>query len=85
MTDDPELPADVVEAIEAGRKIEAIKLLRERSNLGLKEAKHAVEAYERHHPVHVPKDSFTEYSPGNRLVVIGIIIAIAYAAYRYLA
>ena len=35
--------------IEAGRKIEAIKALREETGLGLREAKDAVEAYMRDH------------------------------------
>jgi ribosomal protein L7/L12 len=38
------LPADVQAAVRAGRKIEAIKLLRERTGLGLAEAKAAVES-----------------------------------------
>ncbi|NQD91531.1 50S ribosomal protein L7/L12 [Pseudomonas sp. CrR25] len=45
-----EMPSDVVAALERGRKIEAIKLLRERRGLGLKEAKEAVELYTREHP-----------------------------------
>ena len=40
------LPLDVVQALKAGHKIEAIKLLREQTGLGLKEAKDAVEAFE---------------------------------------
>lgn len=39
------LPGEVVAALEAGQKIEAIKLLRERTGIGLKEAKDAVEAH----------------------------------------
>ena len=41
--DDP----DVVAALRSGNKIEAIKLQRERTGLGLAEAKHAVEEIER--------------------------------------
>ena len=37
--------ADVREAIARGKKIEAIKLVRERTGLGLKEAKLLVERY----------------------------------------
>jgi ribosomal protein L7/L12 len=39
------LPPDVLEALRRGNKIEAIKLLRERTGLGLKEAKDAVEMH----------------------------------------
>jgi hypothetical protein len=38
------LPAPVREALQRGNKIEAIRLLREHSGLGLKEAKQAVDA-----------------------------------------
>jgi ribosomal protein L7/L12 len=44
---DPGLAARLVVEIAAGRKIEAIKLLRERTGLGLKEAKDAIDALER--------------------------------------
>lgn len=39
------LSPEAIAAIKAGRKIEAIKLVREQQNLGLKEAKARVEAY----------------------------------------
>lgn len=45
VTTDFELPSDVVEALEKGRKIEAIQLLRSHRNLNLKDAKSAVDAY----------------------------------------
>lgn len=48
MTEIPHpLPADVVEAIERGEKLIAIKLLRAATGAGLKEAKDAVEAHGR--------------------------------------
>ena len=43
----PDQAAEIDEALDRGRKIEAIKLCREWSGLGLKEAKEAIEAYER--------------------------------------
>ncbi len=39
------LPANVIAAVQRGEKIEAIKILRERTGMGLKEAKDAVEAW----------------------------------------
>lgn len=39
--------SEIVELLRRGQKIEAIKLYRERTGLGLKEAKDAVEAIER--------------------------------------
>jgi ribosomal protein L7/L12 len=44
---DPDLGARLVMEIAAGRKIEAIKLLRERTGIGLREARDAIEAMER--------------------------------------
>jgi ribosomal protein L7/L12 len=42
-----EMDPDVVQLINSGKKINAIKLYRERTGLGLKEAHNAVEAFER--------------------------------------
>ena len=39
-------PPEVVGALQQGSKIEAIRLMRERTGLGLKEAKDAVDAYQ---------------------------------------
>ena len=56
MSDKP-LPAEVVAALQAGRTIEAIKLLRQMHGVGLKEAKEAVDA-QRH------RDGLSARSPG---------------------
>ena len=40
-----ELPATAIEALTKGRKIEAIKIVRQETGVGLKEAKDAVDAY----------------------------------------
>ena len=45
MNEDIELSDKVIAALEANRKIEAIKVLRKEKNLGLKEAKDVVDAY----------------------------------------
>lgn len=47
MTSPDWLPPEVVSAIESGQTIEAVKLLREKTGLGLTEAKEAVDAYVR--------------------------------------
>jgi len=45
------LPPDVVDALQKGQKIEAIRLMREQTGLGLKEAKEAVDGYQQmYHP-----------------------------------
>ncbi len=46
-----DLPADVVEALSQGRKIEAIKRLRAVRSMGLKDAKDTVEAYVSNDPI----------------------------------
>lgn len=45
-----QLPPDAVAALNAGRKIEAIKIVRERQGIGLKEAKELVDSYVAVHP-----------------------------------
>jgi hypothetical protein len=44
------LPSEAVAALENGRIIDAIKIVRERSGLGLKESKDAVDHYLDTHP-----------------------------------
>ncbi len=85
MTDSNELPADVIAAIRANRKIEAIKLLREARGLGLKEAKHAVEAYIRDNPDAVDSAPGLEESGVNPLLVLVILAILGYLAYRFFA
>ncbi len=74
----PNLPADVISAIQANRKIEAIKLLREARGLGLKEAKHAVDAYMQANPNLVAPH---RESSGNRLGLIAVLIFVGYLLY----
>ena len=79
---EPELPPDVTAAIRANRKIEAIKLLRQHRGLGLKEAKHAVEAYARANPQLVNAGAPKSESGIGRLILIVIVVVVVYAAYR---
>lgn len=59
MTPHP-LPPDVLAALQRGNKIEAIKLMRQATGLGLKEAKDAVEAS----PEHAQLGQSGQRSPG---------------------
>lgn len=45
-----ELEPDIIMLLHKGRKINAIKLIRERRNLGLKDSKTLVDAYFKQHP-----------------------------------
>jgi hypothetical protein len=82
MTNETQLPADVTEAIRANRKIDAIKLLREHRRLGLKEAKHAVDAYIRENPHLIPQQSSGGGLGRGVKIVLGVVIA--YALYLQL-
>ena len=79
MNSTPKLPDQVIGQIRAGRKIQAIKLLREAQGIGLKEAKDAVDAYMLANPSpQQPKSS------SNGLVLIVVLSLIAYLAYQFL-
>ena len=83
MTESPELSPDVMRAIEAGRKIDAIKLLRAERGIDLKEAKDiiddAVVIYRNANP-----DSVGRAGSGNLSSVIAVIVlaAILYFVFK---
>ena len=78
---DRDLSAAVVASIQSGRKITAIKILREETGLGLKEAKHAVEAYQRAHPGPHSASSHSGESSRGGFLLAGALVAAAVAAY----
>ena len=75
-----ELPSDAVASLESGNKIEAIKIVRENSGLGLKESKELVEKYLREHP-----DLHQRYtaiqSEQNKGVFMKLLFLLAVAAF----
>lgn len=79
-----ELPPGVLRAIEQGRKIEAIKLLREATGLGLANAKVLVDKAARHHG---PKDSaprlVNEETGVGKLLKTLLLAVVAFSLYRY--
>ncbi len=85
MGDAIELPEDVITAIRAHRKIAAIKLLREHRGVGLKEAKHAVEAYMAMNPSASAPPALQTDSGLGRLVLVCFLAAVGYAVYRFLS
>lgn len=85
MNSTPDLPADVISAIQANQKIEAIKLLREARDLGLKEAKHAVEAYARANPNPINPMPLQPESSGNKLALVVFVAFAGYVLYRILS
>ena len=78
-----ELPPDVIDAIHKNRKIMAIKLLRAHRNIDLKEAKDTIEAYISGQPeLSTRRQPRVETGLG-RLIVVGILLVVLYAIYRY--
>ncbi len=80
-----ELPEEVIEAVRQGQKIEAIKLLREATGLGLANAKVLVDRASRTHgPERVIKN-FADQPAGISGLVksLGLVLALAAVWYFY--
>jgi hypothetical protein len=81
---DKQLPAAVISAIEQGRKIEAIKILREETGLGLANAKVLVDrAYRTHGPQKPVPGAITEESGGAKLVKSVFLVLILVGFYYF--
>jgi len=81
---DNELPPEVVKAIALGRKIEAIKLLRESTGLGLANAKVLVDrAAIRYAQLNPAAPGMSEESNTGRLLGMVLVLALAVAFYQF--
>jgi ribosomal protein L7/L12 len=74
---------EIIEAIKNGKKIEAIKLLRTGTGLGLKEAKEAVEAYlennsELKEAFNVNKSGGLSQENSLRIIILILVLILAY-------
>lgn len=83
MAQEPALPPEAVAALHQGNKIEAIKLVRERQGVDLKEAKQRVEQYLRTEPsVQASYEEMRSRSGGGRgwlwVIALGAATALAY-------
>ena len=80
-----DLPADVIRAIEKGRKIEAIKILREATGLGLANAKVLVDrAALSHGPKKTTPSAYAEESALPKLaksLFLGLVLGGCYFLY----
>ena len=85
MSEKPRLPNDVLEAGHSNRKIDAVKLLRAHQDLGLKEAKHIIDAYVAENPQRIRRPPAVERSGFGRILLVGVVVAILYFAYRQLS
>lgn len=81
MYNETELEQDVVEALISGRKINAIKRLREHRNIGLKQAKETIERYIRDNPEVALRMKKT--NSGNGLTLLIVIAVAGYLIYKY--
>lgn len=84
MDEDSNLPADVLEAVHANRKIDAIKRLRNQRGIDLKEAKGIIDADIAEYSQLFKRRQPREESAIGGIVVVGIIVAVIYIANRYL-
>jgi hypothetical protein len=79
-----ELPTEVLKAIEKGRKVVAIKLLREATGLGLANAKVLVDRAATKYSQQRPSPLLTE-THGNAASLLKMLLAVAliFAVYRF--
>lgn len=73
----PELPPEAVAAMRAGRKIEAIKIVREHTGLGLAEAKALVEGRTPRIPARHPTGARNDNGALRVLLTIAVLGALA--------
>ena len=80
-----ELPQDVISAIKSGRRIEAIKLLREAKDLGLANAQVLVDRAWRTHGPAKPIPSFADQPRGLTIIAksLGMVLLVIAAYYFY--
>ena len=81
---DNQLPSEVIKAIEDGRKIEAIKMLREATGLGLANAKVLVDRVARTRGPKKPVYSAADPKPPiGRWVASAVALMVAASAYYF--
>jgi hypothetical protein len=78
-----QLPGDVIEAIKQGQKIEAIKLLREATGLGLANAKVLVDQASRTHGPKKPIPNFSDQPEGVSGLVMSLFLVLLIIAAWY--
>ncbi len=84
--DTGEIPPEVLAAISSGNKVQAIRLVREHTGLGLGPAKRIVEAIEKSQNATTPGSmpEFTEVGGSRGLLVIVAACVVAWLLYQWL-
>ena len=81
---DKEVPTEVIAAVAAGRKVVAIKLLRESTGLGLANAKVIVDRLAAEHArKHPAQAAIRDDNGGRRIVALMALFAAIFVAWRY--
>ena len=84
MMEEQELSPEIYQLIAAGRKIAAIKLIREETGLGLAEAKHLAEAIAGHDVADVPPPPQMKEEGGiGGILAIVVAVLMAYLVYVF--
>lgn len=84
MTPEQELSPEIYQHLSSGRKIEAIKLIREETGLGLREAKDLADALSEHRAAPDPfAPAMKEEGGAGGMAAIVIAILIAVAVYVF--
>ena len=80
----PTIPPDAVAALSDGRKVEAIKIIRAATGLGLKESKDAAEAFLAANPaVMEGYKAKTAFTGGGMMIVVLILALVAFLVYQF--
>ena len=77
------LPPHVIEALQAGNKVAAIKRLRAQQGISLKEAKAQVAAYTAAHPALQRSDAASTEGGVGRILLLIVGVSVIYTIYRY--
>lgn len=85
--DDTRYSDAVLQAVDAGRKIEAIKLLREETGVGLKDAKQEVDRLAQQRKSSEQQDvaPLQEQGGADAIIKIVVVALILFAVYRFLS
>lgn len=84
MVIEQELSPEVFQLLADGRKIEAIRLIREETGLGLREAKELAEALlDEHASTETAMPAITEQGGASGVIAIIIAVLIAYLVYVF--